>query len=58
MNTKRSRRNYESSRRDKNPKTSFQNTSRRRRRPAHHLHIYREGELGYSVNGTINKGFA
>ena len=38
-------------------KTSRQNKSRRRRRSAHHLHIYREGELGYSVNGISNKGF-
>ena len=34
------------------PKQAFKTHSTRRRRPAHHLHIYREGELGYSVNGT------
>ena len=34
------------------------NTSRPHRLLAHHLHIYREGELGYSVNGASNKGFA
>ena len=34
----------------------LQSTSRRHRRPVHHLHIYREGELGYSVNGIRNKG--
>ena len=50
------RRKYRLSRHNQKPKISSRITSRRHRLLVHHLHIYREGELGYSVNGINNKG--
>ncbi|CAL5404039.1 unnamed protein product [Camellia sinensis] len=44
------------SRHNQNPKQAPEITPRRHRLLVHHLHIYREGELGYSVNGINNKG--
>ena len=47
---------FQNCRHKQDPKQAPEITSRRHRLLVHHLHIYREGELGYSVNGINNKG--